>query len=70
MPQCFFCQYKSGPDYKDIDNLKKFISFRKKIRGRDKTRLCAKHQRKLTKQIKYARFLGLLPYISYQKRGK
>ncbi|GAB4219852.1 MAG: 30S ribosomal protein S18 [Candidatus Microgenomates bacterium] len=64
--KCFFCQYKTNPNYKDTDNLEKFLSSRKKILGRDKTGVCAKHQRQLTKHIKYARFLALLPYVSYQ----
>ena len=66
MSKCFFCQYKTDPSYKDIENLEKFISPRKKIIGREKTRICAKHQRKLTCNIKYARFLALLPFVSYQ----
>lgn len=66
MSRCFFCQHKIGPSFKDIDNLAKFISPRKKILGRDKTNICARHQRELTKQIKYARYLGFLPYVSYQ----
>jgi len=66
MPKCFFCKYQIEPSFKDIDNLEKFLSPRKKIVSREKTNTCAKHQRKLTKQIKYARFLGLLPYVSYQ----
>ncbi len=66
MHKCFFCQYSTVPSFKDIDNLQKFISPRKKLLSRDKTGTCAKHQRQLTKQIKYARFLGLLPYVSYQ----
>ncbi len=64
--KCFFCQYKIEPSYKDIDNLAKFLSHRKKIIGRERTLTCARHQRKLSKQIKYARYLGLLPYVSYQ----
>lgn len=63
---CFFCQYKTSPNYKDVDNLEKFLSPRKKILGRDKTGVCAKHQRQLTKHIKYARYLALIPYVSYQ----
>jgi small subunit ribosomal protein S18 len=66
MSKCFFCQYKADPSYKDIENIEKFISPRKKIVGREKTGVCAKHQRKLTVQIKYARYLGLIPYVSYQ----
>jgi len=64
--KCFFCQYKTEPSFKDVDNLEKFLSSRKKILSREKTGLCAKHQRTLTKQIKYARFLALIPYVSYQ----
>ncbi len=64
--KCFFCQYKTSPNYKDVDNLEKFLSPRKKILGRDKTGVCAKHQRQLTKHIKYARYLALIPYVSYQ----
>ncbi|MBI2051612.1 30S ribosomal protein S18 [Candidatus Roizmanbacteria bacterium] len=66
MNRCFFCQYKISPNFRDVDNLEKFISPRKKLLGRDKTGICAKHQRQLTKHIKYARYLGLLPYVSYQ----
>ncbi|OGK16386.1 30S ribosomal protein S18 [Candidatus Roizmanbacteria bacterium RIFCSPHIGHO2_01_FULL_39_12c] len=66
MSRCFFCQYNLDPSYKDVDNLSKFLSPRKKILSRDKTNSCAKHQRTLTKQIKYARYLALLPYVSYQ----
>ncbi|PIS16026.1 30S ribosomal protein S18 [Candidatus Roizmanbacteria bacterium CG09_land_8_20_14_0_10_41_9] len=66
MNKCFFCQYNASPSYKEIDNLAKFISPRMKILSREKTQLCAKHQRRLTKHIKYARYLGLLPYVSYQ----
>lgn len=63
---CFFCKYNIEPNFKDIENLEKFITPRKKFWGRDKSGVCARHQRKLTKQIKYARYLGLLPYVSYQ----
>jgi small subunit ribosomal protein S18 len=66
MKKCFFCQYQVAPSFKDIDNLEKFLSPRKKILSAEKTGVCAKHQRKLKKHIKYARYLGLLPYVSYQ----
>lgn len=66
MDKCFFCHYKIEPSFKDIDNLEKFVSQRKKIVGRERSGVCAKHQRALTKQIKYARFLALVPYVSYQ----
>jgi small subunit ribosomal protein S18 len=66
MSQCFFCKYNSTPDYKDVENIEKFLTPRKKIVSSDKTNVCAKHQRKLTKHIKYARYLALIPYTSYQ----
>ncbi|MFZ6034811.1 MAG: 30S ribosomal protein S18 [Patescibacteria group bacterium] len=64
--KCFFCQYNSNPSFKDVENLEKFLSSRKKMVSRDRSSVCAKHQRKLTREIKYARFLGLIPYVSYQ----
>ena len=66
MKQCFFCKYRVEPSYKDIENLQKFLTTRKKIVSRERSHLCAKHQRKLSKQIKYARLLALIPYTSYQ----
>lgn len=65
MHKCFFCKFNVSPDYKDGENLQKFLSPRKKIVSREKTNVCAKHQRQLNKQIKYARYLALVPYVSY-----
>lgn len=64
--KCFFCKYTIKPDYKDIENIEKFLTQRKKIVSREKSGVCAKHQRALSKQIKHARYLALLPYTSYQ----
>lgn len=64
--KCFFCQYKTSPSFKDPNNLEKFLTQRKKIVSRERSGICAKHQRSLTKELKYARFLGLIPYVSYQ----
>lgn len=66
MSKCFFCQFGTEPSFKDLENLQKFISPRKKILNRERTSVCAKHQRQLTKEIKHARYLALLPYVSYQ----
>jgi len=63
---CFFCEFKSQPSFKQIENLEKFLSVRRKIVNRERSQVCAKHQRVLTKQVKYARYLALLPYVSYQ----
>jgi small subunit ribosomal protein S18 len=53
-------------DYKDIDLLRKFITERGKILPRRITGLTAKQQRDLTKAIKRARFLALLPFINIE----
>ncbi|KOU67977.1 30S ribosomal protein S18 [Streptomyces sp. MMG1533] len=49
-------------DYKDTDLLRKFISDRGKIRSRRVTRVTAQQQRLLTRAIKNAREMALLPY--------
>ncbi|HEY4599826.1 MAG TPA: 30S ribosomal protein S18 [Cerasibacillus sp.] len=51
-------------DYKDVDLLRRFISERGKILPRRVTGTTAKYQRKLTKAIKRARQMALLPYVS------
>jgi small subunit ribosomal protein S18 len=66
MNKCFFCKYGTNPNYKDLENLEKFITARKKIASRERSGVCARHQRILTKHIKYARYLALIPYVSYQ----
>lgn len=60
---CFFCQSKTSPSYTDIAVLRRFTTDRAKIVPRAKSNLCSKHQREITKQIKYARFLALLPFV-------
>jgi small subunit ribosomal protein S18 len=51
-------------DYKDTDLLRKFISDRGKIRSRRVTRVTAQQQRMLSRAIKNAREMALLPYSS------
>jgi small subunit ribosomal protein S18 len=53
-------------DYKDVDLLRKFITERGKILPRRITGLTAKQQRDLTKAIKQARLLALLPFINQE----
>jgi small subunit ribosomal protein S18 len=51
-------------DYKDYEILKRFISSKNgKIKPRRITGLSAKYQRKVTKAIKQAREVGLLPFV-------
>jgi small subunit ribosomal protein S18 len=49
--------------YKDVYQLKKFTSVRGKIIHPEKSGVCRKHQRQLSKAIKRARYLALLPYV-------
>ncbi len=61
---CSFCSNKIETlDYKDIKILQRFVSDGGKILPRRVTGTCAKDQRKVTKAIKRARAVALLPYI-------
>ena len=60
---CSFCQHGvDNVDYKDLAQLRKYISDRGKIRGRKVSGNCQQHQRDVTDAIKTARELALLPY--------
>jgi small subunit ribosomal protein S18 len=50
-------------DYKDERTLVRFTAERGKILPRRLTGTCARHQRQLSRAIKRARFLALLPFI-------
>lgn len=65
---CYFTVNKIEKiDYKDVDLLKKFISERGKILPRRVTGTSAKYQRQLTRAIKRARQIALLPYTTDRK---
>ena len=53
---------KSRIDYKDVDLLRGFMEDRGKILPRRLTRLNTKQQRQVTKAIKRARSIALLPF--------
>ncbi|EJP6473990.1 30S ribosomal protein S18 [Clostridium sp. FAM 1755] len=62
---CTFCAEKSEAiDYKDINKLRKFVTERGKILPRRISGNCAKHQRELTRAIKRARNIALLPFTT------
>ncbi|MGV3526930.1 MAG: 30S ribosomal protein S18 [Candidatus Sericytochromatia bacterium] len=50
-------------DYKDVERLKEFLSEHAKILSRRVTGTRAKHQRRLTRSVKRARYMALLPYV-------
>lgn len=60
---CLFCKDKKEPDYKEVETLKRFTSEGGRILGKDITGICAKHQRRLSKEIKRARDIALLPFV-------
>ncbi len=63
-----FCQCCSDKvdtvDYKDVEKLRKYITERGKILPKRVTGTCAMHQRAITKSIKRARIVALLPYVA------
>ena len=60
---CAFCVDKiTYIDYKDVARLRRFVSDRYKMEARRKTGVCSKHQRMLSRAIKRARTLALLPF--------
>jgi small subunit ribosomal protein S18 len=61
---CKFCAEKiEFIDYKNAKLLRNYMTERGKILSRKMTGTCSRHQRQLTKAIKRARSIALLPYI-------
>lgn len=62
---CYFCANDIQViDYKDVIMLRRFINTVGKIIPTRRTGTCAKHQRAVSKAIKRARVLGLLPFVA------
>src|SRR5690606_18261125 len=60
---CSFCVDKiEYVDYKDVARLRRYLTERAKIIPRRISGNCARHQRQLTRAIKRARQMALLPY--------
>ena len=61
-----FCRFTAEKvveiDYKDLDTLKQYVSETGKIIPTRITGTSARYQRQLTRAVKRARFLSLLPY--------
>ncbi len=55
-------------DYKDTDLLERFMNDQGKILPRRVTGTSAKYQRQLSRAIKRARFLGMIPYVAENLR--
>lgn len=62
---CHFCTNpRDHLDYKNYDLLRKFVSDRGKILPKRRTGTCPKHQREVSRQVKKAREIALLPYTN------
>ncbi|MCB5230347.1 MAG: 30S ribosomal protein S18 [Candidatus Cloacimonas sp.] len=61
---CAFCQNKELKiDYKNVDMMRKYIAESGKIEPMRLTGTCSKHQRRLSKEIKRARQMALIPFV-------
>ncbi len=62
---CFFCKDKVDEiDYKNVHQLRRYISEKGKIRSRRISGACRRHQRQVAVAIKRAREMALLPYVA------
>ena len=60
---CYFCREKvTEVDYKNINQLRRYVSEKGKIRSRRITGACRRHQRQVALAVKRAREMALLPY--------
>ena len=61
------CEYFVGKgkviDYKNTDELKRYVSEYGRMRPRRQTGTCAKHQRDVAVAVKRARHIALLPFV-------
>lgn len=63
---CYFCKDKVVEiDYKNYNQLRRYVSDRGKIRSRRVTGTCRRHQRQLAIAVKRAREVALLPYVAH-----
>jgi small subunit ribosomal protein S18 len=68
---CFFCKDKVVEiDYKNVNQLRRYISERGKIRSRRISGACRRHQRQVAVAVKRAREMALLPYVSEGREGR
>jgi small subunit ribosomal protein S18 len=62
---CFFCKDKVEEiDYKNYNQLRRYVSEKGKIRSRRITGACRRHQRQVAVAVKRAREVALLPYAA------
>jgi len=60
---CPYCEKGMTPDFRDLETLKVGLSKKMRIVSRVYTGVCQKHQRMLSREIKRARHLALIPFV-------
>jgi len=62
---CYFCKEKIDEvDYKNYNQLRRYVSEKGKIRSRRITGACRRHQEQIAVAVKRAREMALLPYVT------
>jgi small subunit ribosomal protein S18 len=62
---CFFCKdHITEIDYKNVTQLRRYVSEKGKIRSRRITGACRRHQVQIATAVKRAREMALLPYVA------
>jgi small subunit ribosomal protein S18 len=62
---CYFCKEKIDEvDYKNYNQLRRYVSEKGKIRSRRITGACRRHQEQVAVAVKRAREMALLPYAT------
>lgn len=63
--KCDFCEAGiEYSDYKNTDQLQRYLNDQGKLLPRRITGACAKHQRQLTRSVKRARHMALIPFVA------
>lgn len=60
---CEICKHNIELTYKRPEELRRYMNRLGKILPRRVSRMCAKHQRVLSREVKRARTMALLPYV-------
>ena len=62
---CYFCKDSVDEvDYKDMSQLRRYVSEKGKIRNRRMTGACRRHQRQVAVAVKRAREMAFVPYVA------
>ena len=61
---CLFCKTKTEPNWQEYEKMREFLSPQSKIINRQFSGVCVRHQKRLAREIKHARHLALLPFVT------